>query len=238
MRGSAIQIATQAAAELGLPIPTELAISLDQTSTQMFALLNSAINELALYYEWNFLVKTATITTVAGQAAYPYPDDLGRVINDTLWSKSEARPTTGPVSPSNWQHLTNGIVTIGPFSMYRINGNQIEFLPVPSESGLVFSYQYVSNAAVQSYLDPNAYTSFVTNDGDLPLFDYWLLVKLLKLKLWQAKGLDTTSLVNDFARLMDAFTGQDQGAPQLSLTSRRQHPFLTTYNLPDGNWRT
>jgi hypothetical protein len=238
MRGSAIQIATQAAAELGLPIPTELAISLDQTSTQMFALLNAAINELTLYYEWQFLIRKATITTVAGQAAYPYPDDLGRVINDTLWSQSEARPTAGPVSSSGWQQLTNGIVTIGPFSMYRIVGNQIEFLPVPGESGLIFNYQYVSNAAVQSYLDPDYYTAFITNDNDSPLFDYWLLVKLLKLKLWQAKGLDTTSLVNDFARIMDAFTGQDQGAPQLSLTSRRRSSFLTTYNIPDGNWRT
>jgi hypothetical protein len=122
--------------------------------------------------------------------------------------------------------------------MYRIVGNQIEFLPVPGESGLTFTYQYMSNCAVQSYLDPNACTAFITNDQDSPLFDYWLLVRLLKLKMWQAKGLDTTSLVNDFARLMDAFTGQDHGAPVLALSSRRRSPFLTTNNIPDGSWRT
>jgi hypothetical protein len=238
MRGTAIQIAKQAAAELGLPSPTELAISVDQTSAQIFALLNAAINELTLYYEWQFLLKTATITTVAGQAAYDYPTDLGHIINQTVWSNSEARPTSGPVSPATWQHLTNGIVAIGPFSMYRIVGNQIEFLPAPGDDGLIFKYQYISNCAVQSYLDPNTYTTLITNDLDSPLFDYWLLVKLLKLKLWQAKGLDTTSLVNDFARLMDAFTGQDHGAPVLALSSRRRSPFLTTNNVPDGNWRT
>jgi hypothetical protein len=238
MRGTAIQIAKQAAAELGLPVPTELTTSLDQTSVQMFALLNSAVNELALYYEWQFLLKTATITTVAGQAAYDYPADLGRVINQTVWSNSEARPVAGPVSPANWQRLTSGIVAGGPFSKYRIVGNKIEFLPVPGDNGIIFEYQYISNCAVQSYLDPNAYTSFITNDQDTPLFDYWLLVKLLKLKLWQAKGLDTTSLVNDFSRVMDAFTGQDHGAPVLSLSSRRPIPFLTTNNIPDGSWQT
>ena len=238
MRGSIIQIATQAAAELGLPVPTEIATSVDQTSIQLRALLNSAINELTLYYDWQFLLKMATITTVNGQATYDHPSDFGRMLNRTLWSSSSALPTAGPVSPAGWQRLVSGIGTIGPFSMYRIVGNQIEFLPVPGEDGLVFNYQYISNTPIESYLTPGTFTSLIVHDEDSPLFDYWLLVKLLKLKMWQAKGLDTSSLVNDFARLMDAFTGQDHGAPVLSLTARPRSHLLSNFNVPDGSWQT
>ena len=68
------------------------------------------------------------------------------------------------------------------------------------------------------------------------LFDFWLMVKFLKLKIWQAKGLDTTSLTQDFTRAFDAYTGHDHGAPILAVSRRYVAPWLTVGNLPDGNW--
>lgn len=236
MLGSALQIVKQAAGELGLPVPAELVTSQEQTSIQLLSLLNSAGNELVTYYDWEFLINTHNIVTEAGVGAYPRPGNYQRQINQTIWDKNNHRPAVGPVSPQGWQTLTNAVVTTGPFARYRIAGRKVEFLPAPTAAGLNFNYQYISTDWVQSYLDPNIFSPMVVNDQDTIQFEFWLMVKFLKLKLWQAKGLDTVSLAADFNRAFDATTDQDHGAPVLGLSSSHKTPYLNMQNVPDGNW--
>lgn len=238
MLGTAKQIAIQAASELGLPVPADLVTSREQSSIQMLAMINSAGNELVTLYDWEFLVKTHTILSVANQGSYPRPDDYGRQINQTIWDKNNRRPAFGPVTPQGWQVLTNALISVGPFVRYRVAGRNVEFLPVPKDAGLNYNYQYISSAWVNSYLDPAKNTSMVADDNDVIQFDFWLMVRFLKLKLWQAKGLDTASLASDFNRTMDAVTGQDHGAPVLGLANGYKVPWLNMQNLPDGNWNS
>ena len=124
-----------------------------------WGLLNAAGNELVQYYDWEFLLKTYSFTSTPGEARYPPPTDYGRMVNQTLWDKSMRRPAYGPLSPQSWQVLTNAVVMAGPFSRYRISGGKVEILPVPAGSDHEFNFQYISNAWVQSYLDPNAYSA-------------------------------------------------------------------------------
>jgi len=238
MQGNALQIARQAAMELGLPAPVELVTSKEQTSIQLLGLLNAAGNELLNVFEWQFLNKTFILTTEADKGKYPIPSDVSRIINQTLWDYGNRRPAYGPVSSQGWQVLTNALISVGPFARYRVVDNSIEILPVPKGAGHVFDYQYISNGWVQTFLDPAIFGPFITNDLDTVLFDFWLMVKLLKLKMWQAKGLETTNLVADFTRTLDALTGMDHGAPVLGLANSFKTPWLTMYNVPDGNWNT
>lgn len=236
MIGSALWIARQANSELGLTPPLELAASPEQTSIQLFALLNAAGNELVLYYDWEFLLKKHTIITEADRASYPRPADYARQVNQTIWDNSNRRPAAGPLSPQSWQALTNATTTTGPFARYRVAGRNTEFLPVPAESGLEYNYQYISNGWVQDYSSAEKFKAIITNDSDMVQFDMWLMVKFLKLKLWQAKGLDTTTLMADFSRAFDAAVGQDHGAPVLGLSGPTCVPMIGAFNLPDGNW--
>lgn len=238
MQGNALQIAKQAAMELGLPVPTELVTSQEQSSIQMLGLLNAAGNELLNIFEWQFLLKTFILNTVAGLGKYDIPSDVSRIINQTMWDYGNRRPAYGPVSPQGWQILTNALISVGPFARYRVVDNAIEILPIPGQSNHVFDFQYISNGWVHNYLDPAQYTSFILNDLDTPLFDFWLMVKLLKVKLWQAKGLDVSAYLSDFMRTLDALTGMDHGAPVLGLANTFKTPWLTTYNVPDGSWNT
>lgn len=238
MQGNALQIAKQAAMELGLPVPTELVTSQEQSSIQMLGLLNAAGNELLNIFEWQFLLKTFILNTVAGLGKYDIPSDVSRIINQTMWDYGNRRPAYGPVSPQGWQVLTNALISVGPFARYRVVDNSIEILPIPGQSNHVFDFQYISNGWVHNYLDPAQYTSFILNDLDTPLFDFWLMVKLLKVKLWQAKGLDVSAYLSDFMRTLDALTGMDHGAPVLGLANTFKTPWLTTWNVPDGSWNT
>ena len=238
MQGNAIQIARQAAMELGLPSPKELVTSEEATNIQLLGLLNAAGNELLNVFEWQFLNKTYLLKTVAGLGKYPIPADVSRMINQTQWDYGNRRPMYGPVSPQGWQVLTNALISVGPFARYRVVDNSMEILPVPGQDDHVFDFQYISNGWVKSYLDPNVSGPFILNDLDTIVFDFWLTVKFLKLKMWQAKGLDTTSYLADFTRTLDALTGMDHGAPVLGLANTFKTPWLTMYNVPDGNWNT
>ena len=236
MFGTALQVAKQAAIELGLSAPTELVTTLEATGIQLLGLLNATGNELVQYYDWEYLLKTYSFTSIANESKYSAPDDYARMVNQTLWDKSMRRPAYGPMSPQSWQVLTNAVTNAGPFSRYRIAGGKVEILPVPGDASHEFNFQYISNGWVNSYLDPAAYGAFIQNDNDVLLFDFWLMVKFLKLKVWQAKGLDTTNLNADFTRAFDACTGQDRGAPVLNLSRTRNTPFLTMGNVQDGNY--
>ena len=210
--------------ELGLPAPTELVLSQEATSIQLLGLLQAAGNELVMAFDWEFLTKTHTIISVALQAAYPAPTDYGRMINQTLWDHNNRRPAYGPVSPQGWQVLTNALISVGPFARYRITRGLVEFLPVPQDDSKEYNYQYISNGWVQDWQNPTVYKSFITNDLDVITFEFWLMVKFLKVKMWQAKGLDVASLLTDFGRVFDACTGQDHGAPVLGLANNFKVP--------------
>lgn len=238
MYGTALQVARQAAMELGLQAPNELVTSQEATNIQLLGLLQAAGNELVMVFDWEFLTKTHVITSVAGQGQYPAPTDYGRMLNQTLWDYGNRRPAYGPVSPQGWQVLTNALISVGPFARYRIARGKTEFLPVPGQDGHIFDYQYISNGWVQDWQNPTVEKNFITNDNDVITFDFWLMVKFLKLKMWQAKGLDISAYLSDFTRVLDAMTGQDHGGPVLGLANSFKTPWLTMYNVPDGNWNT
>ena len=222
MLGTAIKCIRQASLELGLPAPIEAAASREQQAQQMLALLNAAGNELCRMFEWQFLRKTASMTLQDGVMGYPLPPDFVKLMNQTLWEESNVFSVIGPVSGRAWAYLTNS-VTVAPNYCFIIKDREFQFMPVPGADGTGtgnINYDYFSDGWVRDALNSNRYISFIENDNDELQFDFWLLVKFLKLKTWEAKGLDTTALRDDFMRTFYDVTGQDKGAPVLMLTQR------------------
>lgn len=222
MLGTAIQCIRQASVELGLPVPQEAAATREQQPSQMLGLLNAAGNELCRMFEWQFLRKTAYLNLVDGQAEYDLPPDFSKLLNQTLWEESNVFSVIGPVSNRAWAYLTNS-VTLAPEYCFIIKDRKFQFVPTPGADGSGtgnINYDYISEGWVQDATDPALFKSFITNDLDVLQFDFWLCVKFLKLKTWEAKGLDTTHLRDDFMRTFYDVTGQDKGAPVLMLTAR------------------
>jgi len=222
MRGTAIQIIRQASAELGLPVPVEAAASKEQQAQQMLALLNACGNELVRAFEWQFLRKTATLHLIDGQTDYILPPDFSKLMNDTLWEQSNVYSVTGPVSGRQWAYLKSS-VTLAPNYCFIIKNNTFQFMPAPGDNGQGvgdISYDYFSEGWVQDGSNANVFKAYIEQDNDIPQFDFWLCVKFLKVKTWEAKGLDSSHLTEDFRRLFDSVTSQDHGAPVLGLGRR------------------
>jgi hypothetical protein len=231
--GTAIQVIRQASGELGLPIPKEAAASLNEQVVQMLALLNSAGNELCRMFEWQFLRKTADLILVPGQSKYALPPDFSKLLNQTLWEKSNVYSVIGPVSNRAWAYLTNS-VTIAPQYCFIIKDRQFQFVPTPGDDGQGtggINYDYISEGWVQAQNDPSIYRSVILDDGDTIQFDFWLIVKFLKLKVWEAKGLDTTNYKTDFLRVFGDVTSQDKGASVLGIS--RPTVYLPSPVAPD-----
>jgi hypothetical protein len=57
-----------------------------------------------------------------------------------------------------------------------------------------------------------------------------------KFKLWNAKGMDSTDLANQFSYMLEAEKAQTQGAPVINLTSYWNSFYISGRNIPDGSW--
>lgn len=239
MRETVLKIIQQVCGELGLPVPNEAVSSLDTSIIQLVTMLNSAGYELCRAKEWQFLNNVGVVVSVTGQDSYDLPEDFAKQINQTLWSSSlELTPVDGPISPQIWQTIKNGSLGSGPEQSFRIRGNQMIIDPVPGNDGEIYNFEYISDGWVEDASDPTVFKNQITKDQDVPLFDFYLLVKYLKVKMWTAKGLDTTEYQKEFARLFDSISGTDKGAPVLNLSYSRGSMLLSNGNVPEGNWRT
>lgn len=221
--------------ELGLPRQTLVAGLIDQIGTQSLALLNSCGSELVKAHDWQFLEGQATINGDGTTTEFTLPADFGRIVDQTQWSSNTNLPMEGPLNAQSWGWVQFGIVSAGVFFRYRILGNKFAVWPTPGASE-VLRFYYIKKNWV---LDQDAVTyKDITDDAlDTPLFDRNLLIKCLKVKLWNQQGFDTTSLAKEYYDELTIEKAQSGSAPVLSLSSTRNRILLDPRrNIPDGDW--
>ena len=226
------EIVNQAAGELGLNKYNTVVDTVDQ-SVLLLSLLNSAGNDLVTYYPWEQLVKEWTFTTTPNVDFVALPADLRYFTNQTQWDRTNHWPLLGPKSPAEWAWLKGSFVASLPRMRYRILGDQLKFYPAPA-TALSIAIEYISCNWVVSNAVPKTMSVL---DADTVQFDPWLMVKFLKQKFTELKGLDSNgAMVADFMRTFSSLTGKDTGAQILSLAPVVNTPYLTMNSIPDGSW--
>ena len=165
-----------------------------------------------------------------GQVNYAMPSDYQRTVNKTQYNKTNRWSVIGPKSPQEWQWIKASYITTGPRMRYRIMGNKFTIWPMATDT-VTLGFEYQSNSWVQSVT--GAYKTKATVDTDTFLFPDRLLVLGTKLKYFEIKGFDTTTLYSDYNRELIKFKAQDAGADTLSMAPRYPNILLTQNNLPD-----
>lgn len=229
---TAIEIINAASSELGLPTSSLTASTGDTLAKQSLALLNALGDELIRAHDWQFLLETYDFQGDGVSGSFPLPPGFRRQINQTQWDKSNTRPLAGPDSPQMWGWSQYGLVSVGVFYRYRIAGNMYEVWPIP-ELDQEFALYYISKNWVIDGLDPQITKDIITRESDVPMFDRRLLIAGLKVKLWAAKGFDTTTLQQEFQFVFGAEKGQNQGAPELALSGNGRQFLLGYRNIPE-----
>lgn len=231
----------QVMAEMGLPKPSEAVLSSDATVQQVVALMNRCGTELVLGYPWEELTKEWVFDLVDKQSGYVLPSDWNYFIDQTQWDRTNHWPLLGPKTAQEWQWLKGGLLSSGPRTRYRIFGGKLELWPVPAAStdGKMeqqLAMEYVSLDWVKNANVVNTTYPVVKNDSDIILIDSWVLSAYMKLKFWEAKGLDTTAYAKDFVGTWESRIGKNKGAPMLTLAPRARTMLIGINNIPDGSW--
>lgn len=237
-----LKLIQQSMIEMGLSKPPEAVTSQDTTVQQMVALLNRAGSDMVIGYPWEQLTKEFIFNTVTGQTVYDLPSDWSYFLDQTQWDRTNHWPLLGPKTAQEWQWLKGGLLSSGPRIRYRVVGGKFEIFPkdangaqgMPQTSQLAM--EYVADTWLQSYEVENTFYTQANQDTDLVLFDPWVLSAYLKLKYWEAKGLNTAAYSKDFLNVWEARIGKNKGAPVLTLAPRARSILIGINNIPDGSW--
>jgi hypothetical protein len=133
---------------------------------------------------------------------------------------------------------------------YRVMNNKFSVWPVPSLATSAtndppefapyqIAMEYVISNWVIKAATPDVPTAeMVTEDGDICMYNPWLLIKFTKVKFYQLKQFDASGVQADFMLMFNSLTGKDVGAGVLSLSPGYPPQFLGVWNIPDGSWNT
>lgn len=176
---------------------------------------------------------TATATGVLitfGQVKYSMPSDFERIVNKTQYNKSNRWSVIGPKDAQEWQWLKSSYITTGPRMRFRLSNDKFTIWPAPS-ANLTMGYEYISNSWVVD-AGGTGKRKF-TADTDTSKLPDRLLILGTKLKFFEIKGFDTTTLLMDYVRELDKFKSTEAAADTLSLAPKYANILLTQNNLPD-----
>lgn len=239
-------IINRAASELGLGKVADpfVSASNDPNFAQLVAFLTTIGQELLQIAEWRQLVTEFTLTTLLGVGVYALPGDWVDVIPQTEWNRTTRLPLAGPLSSQQWQGLKAWTINSAYTLAFRMQPNEIWFIPTAPPVGTVVAMEYRS----RSWVIPNGsavgnYTSLgaagqdnVLVSGDICLYDPLLLVRGLKLRFKEEKGFDSTTALRDFTASLAAVYSINSPGAKLSLNGAMmgggRDRLISATNLP------
>ena len=178
---------------------------------------------------------TGTNSVLFAQTEYTLPSDFETITDRTHWDKTKHWEMLGPEDAQQWQWLKSGYISTGPRVRWRILGGTFQiWTPMNTQEYLGFEYR--SNAWAQSASGTPQQS--LVNDTDTALFDTRIMVLYTKLKYFQVKGFDTTSLMQDYQRYLSIAKANDKGAPNLSFNPNPSKVLIGWANIPDTGYGT
>ena len=182
----------------------------------------------------------AGVALTFAKDTYPLPDDFQGFISDTWWDRTNRWQLLGPSSPQADQFLRSGIVTTTPRRSWRQIGrlaNAWRAWPPPGTTDPRMTWEYEYNSSYWA-TDVNGVGKVrFSADTDTCVFPDAVMIAGLKMRFFDAKGMDTTVLRATYERLLASARGSDGGASKLSMTGAKSGFHLLDYwNIPDGNF--
>jgi hypothetical protein len=164
---------------------------------------------------------------------YDLPPDYDTITDRTQWDKSKHWEMLGPEDAQQWQWLKSGYISTGPRIRWRITGGTFQTWP-PMNTQEYLGFEYRSKGWARSSTG-DIKNSF-TQDTDTTIFDDRLMTIYTKLKYFQIKSFDTTSLQQDYQRYLSVIKAADKGSPNLSFAPYPARVLIGWANIPDTGY--
>jgi len=180
----------------------------------------------------------ASATSVGGtvtfsKTKYPLPPDYETITDNTHWDKTKHWQMLGPVDAQQWQWLKSGYISTGPRVRWRILGGEFQIWP-PYNTQEYLGFEYRSKGFVRNVAG-DVLNSF-SADTDTTVLDDTIMVLATKLKYFQIKSFDTTSLQSDYMRYLSIAKANDKGSATLSFAPQPSAVLIGWANVPDTGY--
>ena len=172
-------------------------------------------------------------TVTFSKTMYDLPPDYETITDNTHWDKTKHWQMLGPEDAQQWQWLKSGYISTGPRIRWRILGGQFQIWP-PYNTQEYLGFEYRSRGWARSV--SGAVKNSFTADTDTTVLDDTVLVLATKLKYFQIKSFDTTSLNQDYIRYLNVAKANDKGSATLSFAPYPSKVLIGYANIPDTGY--
>ena len=164
---------------------------------------------------------------------YDLPPDYETITDNTHWDKTKHWQMLGRVDAQQWQWLKSGYISTGPRVRWRILGGEFQIWP-PYNTQEYLGFEYRSRGFVKDATGQvkNSFTA----DTDTTVLDDTIIVLATKLKYFQIKSFDTTSLYQDYMRYLNVAKANDKGSATLSFAPQPSAVLIGWANIPDTGY--
>jgi len=172
-------------------------------------------------------------TVTFSKTKYALPPDFETITDNTHWDKTKHWQMLGPEDAQQWQWLKSGYISTGPRIRWRILGNKFQIWP-PYNTQEYLGFEYRSKGWARSATGEvkNSFTA----DSDTTVLDDAVIALLTKLKYFQIKSFDTTSLQQDYTRYLNVAKANDKGSATLSFAPYPSKVLIGYANIPDTGY--
>lgn len=210
---TAIQDASR---RLSLAVPTSVIASADPLVQQLRGLADQEGRDLVRAHAWRVLTKEKTFTTTAAEVQVgALATDLDRLINETVFNRTETRRVIGPLTAHEWQ-AEKAILASVLRDAFRIRGNDFIVTPVPTATE-TWAYEYISNLWVKLNDGATADATAFANDADTTVFPEELIVLGMLWRFKHAKGLDYAEEFRNYQIALTDARARDGGKRTIAL---------------------
>lgn len=224
-----------ASVRLGLPRPTAAVGTTDNRILQLIDLANEAGRDLVDRYPWQKITKEKTFTTIAAETQTgAVPTDLSRIINETVFNRTETERVFGPLSAEEWQVQKARNVTAVE-NQFRIRGDAWLMYPAPS-AGQTIAYEYVSTYWVDTNSDGTGDAAAYSADAHVSVLPEELVTLSVVWRFQQATGLDYSETFRKFEVAVSNAAARDGGKRRFSFGGSSITDDVPRPYVPDGNW--
>src|SRR5690606_2231492 len=113
---------------------------------------------------------------------------------------------------------------------------EFQVLPQPPPDAQEIKFTYMSRWWVADASTTTPASDAPTAADQVILSEPVLITKLLKLRLLEAKGFDTSAALSQFLNVMSQWTGKDTSTQVLNMARVRVFPYLGWRNVPEANY--
>jgi len=229
-----LSLVTDAADELSLARPTDIADTTDDnTSQKLIRHLTRTCRQLSAEYDWSRLRREKTFTTVAAaEQTDAIPTDFQRFLKDTIWNRSTRTKVLGPLDVGDWQ-ARQAVLVNGPYQNFIIRGTSFLMTPTPT-AGWTIAYEYITKY-IGLAVDGTTERLTFTADDDTTYFDDELVILGTVWRYRKAEGLDYSEEFREYQLRRANMIKMDGGRRTLDMNdAETDYPVNTTYtNVED-----